>query len=92
MKGKKVSFFTEVDSRSADELQEVFGIKSQEEIDEILSNTTHFKNAVSYLRDESSDTLASFFEERQRNLEQAFKEHHNLMHNQKREIPDGSVE
>lgn len=92
MKGKKVSLFTDVDARSADELQQVFGIKSQDEIDEILEKTSRFQSAVSHLRDESSDTIAAFNEERQRSMEKAFKEHHNEIVNSKREIFDKSVE
>lgn len=92
MKGKPVSLFTQVDTRSADELQQLFGIKSKEEIEEILQKTSRFQSAVQSLRDESSAAIEDFHSENHRSYERAFKDNLAAMNNQKREVPDRNVD
>ena len=49
MRGKKMTLLNEVDERSADELQQIFGIKSKEEVDEILRKTARFQGVAKQL-------------------------------------------
>jgi hypothetical protein len=63
MKGGQVSLFNKVDSRSADELQKLFNIKSNEEVEDILKRTSRFQEAAAYLRTYKQDGASADLQE-----------------------------
>ncbi len=92
MKGQKVNVLSGLGDKSADELQKIFNIKSQEEVDEILKRTSSIAKAVHALRDENSPALENFMRQQQRSIEKALKVNMDAMMNTKREIPDRNID
>lgn len=91
LKSRKLQVFDEADEKSADELQKIFNIKSQDEVEEILKRTERLQKAASYLRDESSDALEGYHEKNWQMINRALKQNFEAF-TSKRDLPDKGID
>ena len=56
-KEKKLTLLDDLDDLSADKIQQIFNLKSRDEVEAVLKRTHRFSGAIESLRDNNTDTL-----------------------------------
>lgn len=60
LRGQKISIFSQLDEKSADDIQKMFNLKSKAEVEDILKRTSRYAQAAEKLTDENSKVLEGF--------------------------------
>lgn len=92
MKSQKINLLSELEEKSADELQKIFGVRSKDDIEEVLKRTAHLQEAAAQLTDSHTTFLDEFHSTLEQNLSRAFRTNMDAFFSSKREVPDRGVD
>ena len=92
MKNQKINLLAELNETSADDLQQIFGVRSKDDIEGVLKRTAHLQEAAASLTDAHTATLQNFHATLDTNLSKTFRTNLDAFFSSKREVPDRNVE
>lgn len=90
-KEKKIALLDDLEDTTADKIQQIFNIRSKDEVDAVLQRTERFSGAIKSLRDNSSDSLNLVWQKSEQAMARALKKSMKEI-NTLREVPDKSIE
>lgn len=75
IRDKKLKVLGKANNKTADEIEKLFNLKSEEEIDAILERTNRLDSAVTKLRDKDAALLEFFYEQVEEDVNDALAKH-----------------